>query len=311
MTRPIKVGVLVSYDYELIKNSLPPVYDYADRIVLAVDKEGKTWSGNSFQISDSFWEWVKEFDTQHKIEIYRDSFYVEGLTSTKNDTRERNMLGKYMGEGGWHVQIDADEYFADFKHFVDFLHYLDKKKKHVDYVFQEWLVLYKRVSDGYLVVKGSGGGTALATTRPEYICARIIDRPKKIVYPQKIIHDSWARTEEALLMKLNNWGHNNDFNTEGYLHFWRAIDEKNYMFVRNFSPIWPDVWKELDYVESRDITALLYEIKNKRSDLLKVVKQPSKMIKFMRLCIPPVFKELSRWYKNRKQLNTLRPNQYL
>jgi hypothetical protein len=30
------------------------------------------------------------------------------------DTRERNMLAKYMGEGGWHVQIDADEYFADF-----------------------------------------------------------------------------------------------------------------------------------------------------------------------------------------------------
>ncbi|MDR1090602.1 MAG: hypothetical protein LBL79_05955, partial [Prevotella sp.] len=81
MTRPIKAGFLVSYDYESIKNSLPPVYDYADKIVLAVDKDGKTWSGNSFQIPDSFWQWIKEFDTQHKIEIYRESFYVEGLTS--------------------------------------------------------------------------------------------------------------------------------------------------------------------------------------------------------------------------------------
>jgi hypothetical protein len=41
MKREIKVGMLVSYDYESIKNSLPPVYDYADRIVLAVDKDGK------------------------------------------------------------------------------------------------------------------------------------------------------------------------------------------------------------------------------------------------------------------------------
>lgn len=37
MIRPVKVGFPVSYDYELIKNSLPPVYEYAYRIVLAVD----------------------------------------------------------------------------------------------------------------------------------------------------------------------------------------------------------------------------------------------------------------------------------
>lgn len=263
MTRQIKIGFLVSYDYELIQNSLPPVYEYADRIVLAVDRDGRTWSGNSFQVVDSFWQWVKEFDTRHKIEIYRDSFYVEGLTAIQNETRERNLLGKYMGEGGWHVQIDADEYFADFKHFVDFLHYLDKKKKHVDCVYQEWLLLYKKLLSGYLFVKGNGGGTALATTKPEYICARITGHRRKVVYPQKIIHDSWARSEQALWTKLTNWGHNHDFDTEGYFHFWKAINEKNYIFVRNFCPTSPDVWKELDYIKAPDIPLLLHEIKNK------------------------------------------------
>jgi len=48
MKREIKVGMLVSYDYESIKNSLPPVYDYADRIVLAVDKDGKTCKRNKY-----------------------------------------------------------------------------------------------------------------------------------------------------------------------------------------------------------------------------------------------------------------------
>jgi hypothetical protein len=311
MTRSIKVGFLVSYDYELIVHSLPPVYEYADKIVLAVDKDEKTWSGNSFQIADSFWQWIKEFDSHHKIEIYKDSFYVERLSIIQCETRERNLLGKFMGSGGWHVQIDADEYFADFKVFVDFLHWLDKEKKHIDCVNQEWLVLYKRVSSGCLFVKGYGGGTALATTRPEYICARIIDRPKKILYPQKIIHDSWARSEQALWTKLNNWGHKNDFNTEGYFHFWKAIDEKNYRFVQNFGPIWPEIWKELDYIEAPDIPALLHEIKTKRSDLLQIDKQPPLIIRFLKLCIPPIFKELSGWYRNRKFLNTLRPNKYL
>ncbi|MDR1847335.1 MAG: hypothetical protein LBR17_04375, partial [Bacteroidales bacterium] len=236
MLREIKVGMLVSYDYENIKNSLPPVYDYADRIVLAVDKDGKTWSGNDITIDASFWQWIKEFDTQHKIEIYRDTFYVEGLSSVQNDTRERNMLGKYMGEGGWHVQIDADEYFVDFKDFVDFLHYLDVHKKHINCVYQEWLLLYKRLSNGYLFVKGGGGSTAIATKTPNYVCCRIVENEKKIVYPQRVIHESFARTEEALYTKLKNWSHNTDFDTEGYFHYWKMIDERNYMFISNLHP---------------------------------------------------------------------------
>ncbi len=32
-------------------------------------------------------------------------------------------------EGGWHIQIDADEYFLDFKGFVDFLIKLNDNPK--------------------------------------------------------------------------------------------------------------------------------------------------------------------------------------
>jgi hypothetical protein len=305
MMRPVKVSFLVSYDYELIKNSLPPVYEYADSIVLAVDKDGKTWAGNFFQIADSFWQWIKEFDTQDKIKIYRDSFYVEGLTSVQNDTRERNMLGKYMGEGGWHVQIDADEYFVNFKHFVDFLHDLDVKKRYINYVSMEWLTLYKKLPAGYLFVK-EGGGTAIATTTPNYICCRIIDHPKKAIYPQRIIHDSWARSEQAVLTKLQNWGHNSDFDTEGYFHFWKAIDEKNYMFVHTFHPYEPNVWKDLEYVEAKDIVELLQVLKKyKDENLLKVPKQESKINKIIKWCIPPVFGEICKYIKFSDYMRTL------
>jgi hypothetical protein len=37
--KKIHIGFLLSYDYELLKFSLPPVYKSADRIFLARDKE--------------------------------------------------------------------------------------------------------------------------------------------------------------------------------------------------------------------------------------------------------------------------------
>ena len=42
--KKMHVGFLLSYDYELLKYSLPPVYQFADRIYLAKDKNNKTLS---------------------------------------------------------------------------------------------------------------------------------------------------------------------------------------------------------------------------------------------------------------------------
>ena len=56
--KKIHVGFLLSYDYELLKYSLPPVYQFADRIYLAKDKNNKTWSGNSYHIDPLFFIWL-------------------------------------------------------------------------------------------------------------------------------------------------------------------------------------------------------------------------------------------------------------
>jgi hypothetical protein len=297
MNREIKVGILVSYDYELLRNSLPPIYEYADKIVLAVDIDGKTWAGNPLSIPDSFWQWIKDFDVRHKIEIYKDSFCVEGLSTMQCEIRERNMLAKYMGEGGWHVQVDSDEYFVDFKDFVKFLHYLDEHKKHINTVFIEWLYLYKKTEKGYLCIKGNGGQVPCATTRPYYILARINKNAKSVHYPQRIIHDSWARTEQDLWKKLTNWGHNTDFNIEGYFNYWKVIDESNYMFARNIHPLLPHYWKELEYVEAKDISDLLQYLKEDKNNTLIKATKPLKLIyKIIQLCIPPIFDKIHTKY---------------
>lgn len=302
MIRPIKVGMLVSYDYDKIKNSLPPLYEYADKIVLAVDKDGKTWAGHTFIIPETFFQWINDFDKQHKVEIYRDSFYMEELTSMQCETRERNMLAKYMGEGGWHIQVDADEYFVDFGDFVNFLHKLDEEKPHITQVGIAWLILYKKITSGYLFVKSPivrnvRGLQVIATTNPKYVNARKSKNTTKIYYPQRIIHDSWARDEQEILTKLNNWGHNADFDTEQYFNYWKAINEKNYKYFRNIHPVNPELWKELDYIKAEDISSLLkYLRENKENDLLKIEKG-NRITQILKLCIPPIFGKIKGYIK--------------
>lgn len=61
------------------------------------------------------------------------------------DTRQRNMMAKVMGEGGWHLQIDSDEYPIDFEKLTTFLrkhNYLLRKPEKTPINFSSILLLY-------------------------------------------------------------------------------------------------------------------------------------------------------------------------
>ena len=90
--KKIHVGFLLSYDFDKLRLSIPPVYEHADKIFIAQDENFLTWSGNKFEVDSAFFEWLREIDTDNKIEIYKDNFYVPSLTPIQNDTRERHML---------------------------------------------------------------------------------------------------------------------------------------------------------------------------------------------------------------------------
>ena len=116
----IQVGFLVSYDYDLLRNAIPLVYDFADSIFLAIDIDRKTWNGESFNIENDFFGWIKEIDIKDKIIIYEDNFYQPNLTTMQCEVRERKLLANKMGIGNWIVQLDADEYFINFARFARF-----------------------------------------------------------------------------------------------------------------------------------------------------------------------------------------------
>ena len=269
----INVGFLVSYDYQYLKQSIPLVYESSDRIVLAVDINGNTWSGNKFSIDDEFFNWIKEFDTTNKIEIYRENFYDPNLTSIQNDTRERTMLAEFFGKGNWYIQLDADELFVNFKGFVEYLKahpkYLINPEKNKVQLFLFFVNLFKKLPDGYLYVEQPFETATVATNYIGYRNARI-SKFRKIYLPFFVVHNTWARENEEIYFKLNNWGHNKDFNVEEYFTFWKNIDRNNYSTFKNVHPVVPEKWRSLGFCPTNDINKVVSYFEN--STILKVSK---------------------------------------
>ncbi len=91
------------------------------RLSTSLDKERRTWAGNTFELPAGFMDWVRSFDTDQKIDAYVDSFHIPSLSPLALDTRQRQMTADHVGlENTWNVQVDADEYVLNFREFVTY-----------------------------------------------------------------------------------------------------------------------------------------------------------------------------------------------
>lgn len=267
----IHVGFLLSYDYELLKLSIPPVYKSADRIFLAHDKEFRTWNGKNFNVNPDFFSWIKDFDIDNKIEIYQDNFYLPELSTLENDTRERTMLSQKMGIGNWLIQVDSDEYFIDFDKFVRNLrkhdYFLDNPEKNKIQIAAFWLIIYKYTENGILYID-QPQKSVFATNYPNYKNARRTN--ERVIYLDSLVlHESVARTEDDLRFKLENWGHNKDVNKD-FLNKWISVNENNYQQMTDFYYIEPERWKKLSYFPTNKIQEIENIVAN--SESLKISK---------------------------------------
>ena len=275
--KKIQTGFLVSYDYEKLKKSIPPVYNKSNDIFLAIDCENRTWTGTKFEISEDFFVWIKTFDVDKKITIYRDNFYVPELSPIDNDTRERQMLGEKMGIGNWLVQIDADEIFLDFDKFVETLrkydHFLDNPKKN-KVQFSGFLInIYKYLDNGILYVDGATK-FMVATNYPNYKRAR--NTKERVIYiPHYALHETLSRTEEELVFKISNWGHKDEINSEFFAK-WKSANENNYTQLKDLFYLNPKIWKSLGYFPSEnlnDIKGFINENPNLKKSKLWIFKK--------------------------------------
>jgi hypothetical protein len=256
----IKIGMLVSYDYEYLYTSLPFLYEHVDRIVLAIDKERQTWSGGDFVIDESFFDWVRNFDKNKKITVLEESFYDSKKTPMQNEVAERQRIAEVLGAGGWHIQIDSDEYFVNFLEFKKWLlqqeKYLQEPEKNPVDIFAFWITLFKKDDQGYYYISNQET-FPIATNYPHYQSGRSSNHAKLVVN-YSVFHQSWARTELEIQKKIKNWGHSTDFDADVFFDLWRGINEDNYRNLKNFHPFNPKLWKILKYGFGKDFLEFLH-----------------------------------------------------
>ncbi|POS01959.1 hypothetical protein [Flavobacterium croceum] len=287
MIPKIKVGLLISYDFNLIFNALPRIYDYVDEIYLSYDKNFLTWSGKKISIPEDFFGKIKEYDRLKKIKYHIDNFYIDVENPIINDTIQRNLLKKEMGYTDWCIQIDVDEYFINFSLVRDFLlknsfliKYTDKKIN----IRGKWVTLFKKLENGYLFIDNDESFSFVNNAR-EYNYARNIDG-KQFQTNFYAIHQSWAREESEVALKISNWGHKNDFDTESFFNFWKNVNSSNYMNFKNFHPVYPQEWEKLEFIECNSIDEFEVKYKKKYSEkLLNQTKLPSKYYFKYLLCL--------------------------
>lgn len=300
----IKVGVCVSYDYEMLKRSLPRVYEHADIICLAVDKNRKSWSGNVFDFdNEAFYSYIKELDKDHKIDIYEDDFALPELNARENCNLHRTKIAERMGKGGWHIQIDSDEYFFDFNGFVKYLKNVhpnptgDEKGFNVSV---NLIPLIKKVDNGYVFVDFKNKmpeSAPFATNKPQYETARQ-NGYYCLISPFFALHETWARSEDEIWFKMNNWGHSAEELKEekkrlSYYNMWKAIDENNYHHLLNFHPTKGINWPRLNFAKGENVEELFGNMVEPKLPLnnLTLTIYNKKVIRLLRQYLGDPFKE--------------------
>jgi hypothetical protein len=271
----IKVGYIVSYDYYMLLTSIKQIYDDVTRVYVAIDEDFVTWSGNKFHIPDSFFEEVKSFDVDSKIEIYRDNFYVPDLQPMECETRERNLLLNKMGKG-WLMQLDVDEYVYDFPKLKSYLKkhsFLQVFPKLTPIAFKgNYITLFKQVPKGFLYIENNEN-FAFITNYPKYNWARTNPNIRRFFTNFKVLHQSWARPIDQIENKIRNWGHRDDFDTFSFLEYWKKLDEKNFNEYKNFHPMSPKVWNKLYFQEATDIDDFILKYSQKNPQKLFTISK--------------------------------------
>ncbi len=258
---PLKVGFLISYDCEYLFHALPLVYPHVDEVILAIDKNRVSWAGRRFAFDETFFGRIRTIDPAQKIRILEDDFYLPALSPIQNETRERNLLSEQMGANCWKLQIDVDEYFTDFKSVAQFLqkhrYLLWKPQCDKVNIRARWITLFKKTQNGYLYIDNDEHFSFATNTVGEYYFGRDLasTHNREVFTDFAVIHQSWARSDDEIRQKINNWGHKDDFDTKAYFDFWQSVDETNYSRFTNLHPVYPQAWERLHFIACGSIEA--------------------------------------------------------
>jgi hypothetical protein len=258
----IKVGYCVAYDWHFLAHSLPLVYEHADKICLSIDKDRISWSGNPYSIDEeAFKNMISKLDHLNKISILEEDYHVTGWSPTQNEYYQRKRVIEHLGEDGWHIMIDCDEYFINFPQFVAYLKKIAKRREKKINVCCPMIHLYKQLHNGFLVVnpvhKSKIDCVPIASRGIAYETGRR-NKGANIFTNFEILHQSWARTDGEIVDKISNWGHSHEVDKNTYLEKWRKVNSANFRLFENFHPLSPDYWPRLEFLSETSIEGILH-----------------------------------------------------
>jgi len=257
---------LVSYDAAYLPESISKYYNYVDEIVLGLDKNRTTWSGNSFSFDENkLWADLSTIDGDSKISIIEEDF-VKSKVAIENDNYERNFL-KAQCTNDWIFSIDADEYLVNPKDF--FYNYCPLVERYYNKadICMTWATPYKTIDDTTLVIANEDGtpffgeNQGMTTSKDStFTYARWTDKSaaghNRLMSPLVAIHWSLCRSKEDLHQKINNIGHSDIVENDPFYQIWEQVTLDNYEELHNFksSGLGTAQWPILRSIPSEQVT---------------------------------------------------------
>ena len=159
---------LISYDADYLPASIRSYYNYVDEIVLGLDENRTSWSGNKFSFDEEkLFKELGAIDGDGKIEIIEDNFYRNTEKYIENDNFERNFLKSHCTHN-WIMSFDADEELINsHEFFANFCPIAEKYYQTHDFAFT-WFLPYKEFENDYLVIANEDG--SFIRTEQQGIC---------------------------------------------------------------------------------------------------------------------------------------------
>mgnify|MGYP000047105221 FL=1 len=261
---------LISYDANrFLAKSIERYYNYVDEIVLGIDKDRITWSGNEFSIDeDALWSELSQIDGDSKITIIEEDFH-QSEVAIENDNYERNFL-KGECAHDWIFSFDADEMLVNAKEFFYNFCPIVENYRHQKDICMTWATPYKVVTDGEesvtLVIANEDGSPffgenqGVVTSKDStFTYARWTDKSgagdNRIMSPLIALHWSLCRPSNELHEKIHNIGHSDIVEEDPFYKIWSQVDMTNYDQLRNFktSGLGGAQWPKLEPIPSNNV----------------------------------------------------------
>lgn len=249
------VITLAAYDAHLLPRSIKSYYAYVDEIILGLDKDRISWSGNNFSFDETkLWQELKAIDFDKKISIIEENFHP-GSVAIENDTYERNFL-KEQCSNDFILSFDADEVLVNpYDFFIEYLPlaepYIDKK----DLLFT-WFHPYKIINDEVLYIANEDGSFCHTDTQDfatkkdkTFTYCRWTNEKRYLHTPLAVLHWSFCRNNEQLEEKISNYGHSDKAANDPFYENRKKITLENYTQLRNFKTSnMGDQWPKLEKI---------------------------------------------------------------